>query len=130
MKIVVQKREGMRFEAQIRNHVVPFDTRSRTGGANTAANPLDTMVASLGACVGMYAAIACKELGLSAEGMKVRVDFVMAPDPMRVSRMNIAIELTQPLTNAQQVKILEYANACTIENTLLNPPEITVVMGS
>jgi len=126
MEILVEKRDGKLFEAQIREHTVSFDIPTRSGGTNTAPNPLDTMVASFGACVGLYAAKACDELGLSAEGMKVRVDFVMGSNPMRVSRMNATVELSQNVTKAQEEKILQYANDCTIENTLLNKPEINV----
>jgi len=74
---VTEWKDGLRNENTIRNHVSYSDYPVPAGGADTAANPMELMLAALGSCVSAvyveYAAL----LDMKLDAVKVELDGVV-----------------------------------------------------
>jgi uncharacterized OsmC-like protein len=88
--------------------------------------PPELLLASLGSCVGFYAAQYLRKHKLATEGTRVRVTAEKLKDPARMDNFHIEIETTAALTEQHRDGVENAANQCLIHNTLLHAPNIMV----
>ena len=124
--IVVRYLEGDRLAAAIRGHEVMVDQPAADGGEDFAPTPTELFVSGLAACVGFYAERYLRRHGLDATGLVVECDFDLSEDrPSRVS--DIRISVTAPgLPDARREPFARVIERCTVHNSLLQPPSVTM----
>lgn len=89
------------------------------GGAGRGASPVDTLLASLCACIGHYAREYLKEADLSAASFTVKAGATGTPDGARIAAIDVAIEVKgAALDDAQRAELARAAERCKIHNTL------------
>ena len=81
MEVSVEHLGGVRFEIKVRQHTTACDQPPEDGGYDRGMTPPQFLLASLGACVGFYAAIYLEEHTLSFEGTRVHVSAEKAKAP-------------------------------------------------
>jgi len=127
MEVKVHHLGNVKFEATTRGHRVICDQPPDNGGSDTGMTPPEFLLASLGTCVGFYAAKYMEARKLSSDGLEVRVTADKAMQPARLGKFRI--ELSVPgLDPAHEAGILRAANACLIHNTLTHSPSIETVL--
>jgi putative redox protein len=127
MEVKVQHLGGVKFEASTRGNSVICDQPVENGGSDTGMTPPEFLLASLGTCVGFYAAKYLESRKLSVSGLEVRVAAEKVSQPARLEKFRI--ELIVPgLDPAHEAGILRAAKACLIHNTLVNAPAIETVV--
>jgi ribosomal protein S12 methylthiotransferase accessory factor len=87
-------------------------------------SPSKLMIASLGLCVGLYAAHYLKRHNISDDGLTVDVDTEEANDPSRVVRFDVKVNLKAELTEQEKAGLLASVSRCYVGNTLKMSPEI------
>lgn len=118
-----------KFEATARGHRVICDQPATNGGSDSGMTPPEFLLVSLGTCAGFYAAQYLKARSLPADGLGVKVTAEKAMQPARLGRFRI--EVTAPdLDPRHQAGILRAVKLCLVHNTLLNAPEIDVVLSA
>jgi putative redox protein len=117
--------DGEAYAIRVRHHTLLVDQPPELGH-DGAPTPVETLVASLAACVAFYSGRFLTRHGLSREGMRVTAEYGMAPDrPARVG--HVRLRLTVPgLPEERRRALHAVAMHCTVHNTLLRPPEVTV----
>ena len=99
-----------------------------TGVSEVGFNPLDLLLASLGACMSMSARIAARELGLADRfsAVSARTSGEKAMEgPSRFATLTVVFCFEGSLSTAEQWKIAHRAEEiCTVSNTLAVKPEI------
>ena len=130
MEVKVEHLGGMQFEITARQHRIACDQPVENGGFDEAMTPPELLLASLGSCAGFYAAQYLRKYKLATEGTIVRVSAEKAANPPRLNRFRIHVELPSGVRDAHIGGIEEAVRHCLIHNTLLNPPSISLEVGS
>ena len=127
MEMTVEHLGSVQFEIKTRGHQIVSDQPLENGGFDEGMTPPELLLASLGSCVGYYAAQYLRKNKLATEGTRVRVTCEIVKDP--VARMtNFVIEVDAPveLTKEHRQGMEETVEHCLVHNTLLHAPKITL----
>jgi len=128
MNVIVEHLGGVQFEIKARQHKIACDQPPENGGFDEGMTPPELLLASLGSCVGFYAAQYLKKHELATEGTVVRVSAEKAQNPPRMDDFRIEVETPSALNDQHRVGIEEAIRHCLIHNTLLNAPRISLAV--
>lgn len=128
MEVTVDHLGAVQFEIKTRGHVVVSDQPTANGGFDEGMTPPELLLAALGSCAAYYAAEYLAKQKLATQGTRVRVTAEKAKNPARLDRFRVEVEAPVECT-PEQLRGMEAAvHRCLIHNTLLQPPQIEVVM--
>ena len=105
LEISLQHAGGARFIAAARGHRIVLDQPAEDGATNQGMSPAELLLASLGGCLGQYAAQYLSLRGLSLEGLTVRVAAQPAARPLRLR--DFTVEVVAPGLSERQLRALE-----------------------
>jgi len=121
---------GSQLAVDVRRHRLLVDQPADEGGDDRGMTPVELLIASLGSCIGHFAARFCDRHRLPADGLRVTVEWEYEEKPHRVGRMTAHVRLPPPLAAAldpamreRMQKVLE---GCTVHNTIAITPRIDV----
>jgi len=123
MPVKITKIEGTKLKAEVEG----FEVISGQADEHTppdGPSPSSLMVASLGLCVGLYAAWYLKRHDIKDEGLTVDVDTVNEREPSRVSVFNVKVNIRADLSDEEKTGLLSSVSRCFVGNTLKGKPEI------
>ncbi len=84
-------------------------------------NPLEATYAALAACAGVYAGKACKELGISSEGIAIDLKPVVRPThPSLPARISTVVSFPPRFTPEQRKAILASIEKCAVKELVRN----------
>lgn len=126
--ITVYHLDGDRFAISTRDHLITVDQPMSGGGTDTAPTPTELFIASLASCVGYYARRYLTRHGLPADGLTVTAAYGLASRPARVGEVRLDIGLPQGIPAERRDALLAVASHCTVHNTLVQPPEISITL--
>jgi len=126
MEVTVEHLGALQFEIKARQHTIVSDQPPENGGHDEGMTPPELLLASLGSCVGFYAAQYLRKHKLATEGTRVRVTADKLKDPARIDNFRVEIETPAALTEQHRSGVEDAAHHCLIHNTLLNRPNIVV----
>jgi putative redox protein len=126
MEVTVEHLGALQFEIKARQHVIVSDQPPENGGHDEGMTPPELLLASLGSCVGFYAAQYLRKHKLATEGTRVRVTADKLKDPPRIDNFRIEIETAAALTEEDRSGVENAAHHCLIHNTLLHAPAIAI----
>jgi uncharacterized OsmC-like protein len=98
------------------------------GGEDTAMLPPESLLASLGNCLGMVIALTCRNKEIPYDGMTVKVTADMVEGGKRLD--NFRAEVTMPeALDARQRKIVESAlDLCKVGKTIAHGAQVEEVI--
>jgi uncharacterized OsmC-like protein len=123
MVIKITRISGMKQKAEVDG----FEIISGRVDDNTSPEgpaPGRIMVASLGLCVGLYAAHYLKRHNISDEGLSVEIEAFDASSPSRAESFDIVVNLRAKLSEDEKAGLLASISRCYVGNTLKMTPEI------
>ena len=126
MEVMVEHLGGMQFEIKARQHRIACDQPAESGGFDEGMTPPELLLASLGSCAGFYAAQYLKKHKLGTEGTIIRVSADKAQDPPRMNDFRIDVEIPFAVSDQHREGIEQAVDRCLIQNTLRNPPNISL----
>ena len=118
---------GFLQQVESGRHQFAVDEPVALGGTDTAATPYDLILAALGACTSMTVGLYARRKGIPLENVTVSLwhSKIHAKDceecetrDGKIDRIEMAIELTGALTDAQRARLLEIAHMCPVHRTL------------
>jgi len=127
MEVTIHHLGGVKFEAAARGHRIVCDQPAENRGTDTGMTPPELLLASLGTCVGFYAAEYLRTRSLSTEGLQVRVAAEKATGPARLASFRIEVSVPD-LDPQHKAGVLRAVHACLIHNTLLHAPAIEITL--
>lgn len=126
---VVVHGSGRNFVQEIRagNHHFQADEPTSFGGTDVAPDPHDYLMASLGACTSMMVGMQARKRKWPLENISVSLghsriqakdcEECLTEDGM-IDRIEVAVELTGPLTAEQRSELMKTAATCPIHRAL------------
>lgn len=118
---------GESYEVTVRGHRMLVDQPADSGGQDLAPTPVELFVASLATCVAFYAGRYLARHDYRRAGLGVSVEYEMASDrPERVSAVRLALRVPTDLPPTRRSALLAVASNCTVHNSLIKPPAVTI----
>lgn len=117
---------GDRFDINVRGHIIRTDQPAGDGGEDTGPTPTELFIASLAGCVAFYARRYLERHALPTEGLAVDADFHMGSRPARVATIEVRLTIPAGVPVERREALLAVASHCTVHNSLITTPEITV----
>lgn len=121
---------GDRFLIRMRKHAVAVDQPTRVGGLDGAPTPVELFVGSLASCVAHFARGYLTRHGIDADGLQVTAGFEVAHRPPRVTTITVQVRPPADLPPEQYPAFRAIASHCTVHNTLLEPPVVSLELQS
>ena len=91
----------------------------------TLMNPLEAFYATLAGCAGVFAKKACKELGISPDGIAISCKPFAGPGgPMTLSKFKTDVTFPAHIDAAQKAAILEAISHCAVKDIVQNGQDI------
>ena len=82
-------------------------------------NPLEGFYATLAACAAVYAKKACKELGISPEGIAIDCKPFAGPQgPLSLARFKTEVRFPEQFTAEQKSAVLESIGHCAVKEVV------------
>jgi len=128
LDITVNYTQGVQFEVHARQHSLICDQPSDNGGSDSGMTPPELLLASLGTCVGFYAAEYLRTRRLDLTGLQVRVTAEKTMKPARLDGFRISILAPGCGDERHREGMLRAAKTCLIHNTLVHRPEVTITV--
>jgi putative redox protein len=126
VKLTLKK--GLQFVAQDgHNHTIVVDTLTDFGGFDEGFHPIELLLVSLAACMGMDMVGILKKKGGKIDSFEITVNGKRAAEhPKRYEKITIGFRCTgdyrrEDLLRAHELSRDKY---CGVSATLLNPPDI------
>ena len=122
--------DGDVYEIQVRGHHLIVDQPVEAGGTDKAPTPTELFAASLAACVAFYAGRYLDRHGDDRTGLRVHTDFDMATDrPARVAAIRVSVHPPAGFPVERIPALTAVAGHCTVHNSLVRAPKVTVSVG-
>ncbi|ARF53397.1 OsmC family protein [Streptomyces gilvosporeus] len=126
-RIEVSFTYGESYRIRVRGHELVVDQPVEAGGGDSGPTPVELFVASLVSCIAYYAGRYLDRHGLPRGELRAAADFEMADDgPARVTRVRIRVHVPTPLTGNRKEALRAVVQHCTVHNSLLRPPEVSI----
>lgn len=79
-------------------------------------NPLEAFYATLAGCAAVYAKKACKEMGISAEGIGINCKpFAGTTGPLSLAKFKTEVSFPEPFSVEQKAKVLDAISHCAVK---------------
>lgn len=126
MQMEVNFAGGLKVNSTYKGFTVETDQPVDEGGTNTAPEPFDLFLSSLGTCAGVYILYFCKERGLNSEGIRLLLGFERDEKAHRVTKITISIMLPDDFPEKYRSTIERVAGMCTVKKHLAQPPDFDI----
>jgi putative redox protein len=131
MELTVVYGGGKRFEAIARNHRVISDQPLDDDGTDRGMTPPELFLASLGTCIGYYAAEYLNARDLPTNGLEVKVTGLKGGKPVRIATINVNVIAPGADSDDRHREGLRRAvERCLIHNTLVALPHMEIKVGA
>jgi uncharacterized OsmC-like protein len=126
MEMNVRFAGGKKVNATYKGFTVKTDQPKEDGGDNSAPEPYDLFLASIGTCAGVYIAYFCDERGLDSSNIRLTLRFNRNEEKHLIDRVQIHIDLPPEFPAKYRNAIIKTAGLCTVKRTLMDPPDISI----
>ncbi len=119
-----------KFQLQVRSgkHSIFSDEPTSVGGLGSGLSPYELVSAGLAACTVMTMRLYANRKGFPLERARTRVEHKRVADMMPPDRFTRTIVLEGPLNEEQRTRILEIADRCPVDLTLIRGSDVQTVL--
>ena len=127
----VERVDGLQMRATVRGMEVTFDEPPELGGTDTGMNPVEGILASLGACQCIVASAFAQAKGIRLGGIRVEVDGILDPDgflgrnpdaKVGFSSISTRYHIDADNTPEEIAAFVDFIeHTCPVHDTLVNP---------
>jgi len=118
---------GKVVTAHHNGHIIRTDQSIKSGGGNTAPQPFDLFLASIGTCAGIYVKSFCDQRSISTEGMKIIQNIEFDPVKRIPSKISLEIVVPPDFPEKYRAAVINAAELCLVKKTIADAPEFDIV---
>ena len=107
-----------KVDVKFNNYKIKTDQSKENGGDETAPEPFDIFVSSIGACAGIYAKTFCDVRKLSTDSMYVFVDVALKEEQKLMEEISITLHVNQQFPEKYIKAITKAMEFCSVKNQL------------
>lgn len=117
---------GKKVNAEYNGFTHKTDQPQDGGGENSAPQPFDLFLVSLGTCAGIYVLSFCQKRGIDTSAIELRQSMDADPRTHLIGQINIEIVLPAGFPEKYQAAVVQAAQLCTVKKHLENPPKFNL----
>ncbi len=107
-----------KIDVRFKNFLLNTDQSKENGGDETAPEPFELFLASLGACAGIYARVFCETRKIDTSGMKLTLEAFFKENQKLMEKVELTL-LVDPSFPERYVKpIIKAMQGCAVKNQL------------
>ena len=106
--------------------VLETDAPKDNNGRGESFSPTDLVAAALGSCMLTVMAISAEKDGIDMRGAKSEVTKEMAPNPRRISRLRVKVEMPPTVPANAREKLETIARTCPVAKSLAEQLEAPI----
>ena len=96
------------------------------GGDNSAPEPFDLFLSSIGTCAGIYVSSFCKERHIDTTHLSLILSFHRNQTTYIVERIDIQIKLPSGFPEKYKSAVIRSAEMCFVKKHLMTPPQFQI----
>ena len=123
-RITVKPEDGFRLVISNGVHKIISD-QPEGAGTDRGMQPVELFVASLAACVAVYAIPFLKRRNMDEKNLTVEAEYVYTNDPKRIGKINIKVKIAHPLSEKELKALHKIISSCTVHNSITHTPDIS-----
>lgn len=127
MEMVVTFPGGKKVDSDYKGFTVKTDQPIDEGGENTAPEPFDLFLASIGTCAGIYVSSFCSERGVDPKDVRLVLRFNRNESTHMVETIDIDIRLPVGFPEKYKAAVVRAAQLCFVKKHLETPPKFRLV---
>lgn len=117
---------GKRVTSTYKGFTVETDQPKSEGGNDSAPEPYDLFLASIGTCAGVYIVYFCESRNLPTEDITMTLYFERNEASHLMEKITIDVLLPIDFPPKYKKAVIRAAQMCTVKRNLIQPPEILV----
>ena len=107
-----------KIDVAFNDFIIKTDQAKESGGDETAPEPYDIFIASIGACAGIYAKSFCDVRKLSTNDMHIFIDVLFIEGQKLMEQITITLHVNQGFPEKYIKPIIKSMNGCAVKNQL------------
>ena len=129
MSFLVEGISGYAYRVSVGGHELVVDQGKEGGGEDLGPTPTDLFVAGLASCAAYYAGRFLARRGVPTRAIRATCDYRIATgQPARVEWITVSLDLPPGLTDEARAGAIRAAEHCTVHNSLVLPPTVTIAL--
>ncbi len=126
MEMVINFPGGKRVNSTYKGFTVKTDQPKSEGGNDSAPEPYDLFLASIGTCAGVYIVYFCESRDIPTDDITMTLRFERNEKSHLMEKIAIEINLPPVFPDKYRKAVIRAAEMCTVKRNLIQPPEILV----
>jgi len=118
---------GKKVDARYNGFTIKTDQAIKNGGEESAPQPFDLFLASIGTCIGINILTFCQFREISVEKMKLVQRMEKYPKERTIKKIYIDIMLPPDFPPKYRNALIRVANLCAVKKHMGNPPEFSIL---
>ncbi len=117
---------GKKVNALYKGFTVKTDQSKENGGDQSAPEPFDIFLASIGTCAGINVIVFCQRHGISADKIKLILVFDRNQKTRMIEKIIIEIQLPVDFPEKYKNAVIRSADLCSVKRHMINPPKFEI----
>ncbi|WP_372681276.1 OsmC family protein [Desulfosarcina sp.] len=117
---------GKRVTSTYKGFTVETDQPKSEGGDDSAPEPYDLFLASIGTCAGVYIVYFCESRKIPIDDISMTLHFERNETSHLMEKIAIDVKLPADFPPKYKKAVIRAAQMCTVKRNLVQPPEILV----
>ena len=126
MEMMITFPGNKKVDSNYKGFTVHTDQPISEGGENTAPEPFDLFLASIGTCAGIYVSSFCRERRIDITDLRLILGFYPNATTGMIERIDIQIKLPSGFPEKYQAAVIRSAEMCFVKKHLLTPPQFHI----
>jgi ribosomal protein S12 methylthiotransferase accessory factor len=115
-----------KVDSTYKGFTVHTDQPVSEGGENTAPEPFDLFLASIGTCAGIYVSSFCRERQVDTTDLRLILSFSHNATTGMVEQIDIQIKLPSDFPEKYKAAVIRTAEMCFVKKHLSAPPRFHI----
>ena len=124
MKIVSDG--GKKINALYKGFTIKTDQSKEYGGEETAPEPFDLFLTSIGTCAGINVIVFCQRLDIPTENITLILLFKRNQKTNMIEKIEIEIHLPADFPEKYKNAVKRSVDLCVVKRHMINPPEFEI----
>jgi len=117
---------GKKVDAVYKGFTIKTDQSKHSGGEETAPQPFDLFLASIGTCTGIYVLYFCQKRNISLENIELVLKKERNEKTKMVEKISIGINLPSEFPDKYKKALIKSAEKCAVTKHMYKSPTITL----
>jgi len=126
MEMKIVSNGGKKVNALYKGFTIKTDQSKNYGGEETAPEPFDLFLASIGTCVGINVIVFCQRRDIPAEDVEVILLFERNKNTNMIEKIEISLHLLEDFPEKYNNAVKRAVDICAVKKHMINPPEFVI----